>query len=271
MTATYSTNLRLIEQGTGDNSGTWGADLNTGMIALIDTAVSGITSISTTGGTYTMTPQDGVADDTRSAILEVTGVLASNATILAPSGVSKTYIVSNATTGSHTLTMSVGGGTITISQGSVSLCYTDGTNFYSVGNNGGLEGNATGNIYMGGFLFDDPLVQAYEEVYNPIGNVSGSINLTYGNGNVQSLTLTGDTVITLAGWPASGKSGSMMLRVTQNGTGGYALTFAGGSTVVVPGGGGLVLTGTAGSTDLVMFESDNGGTTLYMAVLKNFQ
>ena len=108
---------------------------------MVDSAVAGITSVATTGGLTTLTTANGAADQARAAILEVTGVLASNATIAAPSGVSKVYLVANNTTGAHTLTMTVGGTTINITEGNIELCYTDGTNFYLVNNMSGLQGS----------------------------------------------------------------------------------------------------------------------------------
>lgn len=268
MPSTYTGNLRLTEQATGENTGTWGTILNAGTIALIDSAVAGLVTIPTTGGTTILTSNDGASDQARSAILEVTGTLTSNATIVAPSGDTKIYAVYNNTSGAFTVSMSAGGATIAIPQGSTELCFTDGTNFYLVGTSQ-LQGSATGPIDMGYYLFDRPQVKRYEEFYTALGSVSGALSLDYFAGNVQSMTLTGNTVITLADWPASGFEGSMTLYVTQDATGTRTLSFS-GATVLVPGGGGLVLTTTANATDVLVVTSHNGGSTLYVSPVKNF-
>lgn len=270
MPSTYSANLRLVEQATGENSGTWGTILNAGMIALIDSAVAGVVTISTTGGTTTLTANDGAADQSRSAILNITGALTSNATIVAPAGVSKTYIVSNNTTGAFEVIMSVGGTTVQITQGTAQLCYTDGTNFYLVSNaSTGLQGTATGPIDMATFLFDEPLIKRYREFVNAMGNQTGSVNLDWNSGNYQSMTLTGNVTLSLTNWPASGIGASMTLFCTQDGTGSRILSFS-GATVKVPGGGGLALSTTPGAIDEVLITSFDGGVTLYCAILKAF-
>jgi len=270
MPSSYTSNLRLVEQATGENSGTWGTILNTGMIALIDSAVAGVVSIATTGGNTTLTANSGSADQARGAILNVTGALTSDATIITPSGVSKIYVVNNATTGAHNLIMSSGGTTVQITQGTAMICYTDGTNFVLVSNaSTGLQGTATGNIDMDNFLFDRPLIKRYKEFYDPLGNQTGSINLDYNNGNYQSMTLTGNVSVTPTNWPASGIGASMTLFCTQDGTGSRTLSFASG-TVKVPGGGGLVLSTAPNAIDEVLITSFDGGTTFYCAVLKAF-
>lgn len=269
MPSSYTSSLRLIEMATGEDSGTWGSNLNTGMIALVDTAVAGIQAISTTGGTTTLTANDGTADQSRAAILNVTGALVSNAIIVAPSGVSKTYIIANNTTGAYTVTMSAGGTTLAITQGEIFYCYTDGTNFYAIGNNAGLQGTAAGNINMNNFVFSNASMKSYYETYNAMGSVASTGNLDYSLANYQSITLTGNVTLTPTNWPSTGNGASMTLFVTQDATGSRTLTFSSG-TIKVPGGGGLVLSTTPNAVDEVLITTFNGGTTWYVAVLKSF-
>ena len=48
--ATYTSNIRLVKQDTGENDSTWGVVLNDGMISLTDVAIAGYTTISLAGG-----------------------------------------------------------------------------------------------------------------------------------------------------------------------------------------------------------------------------
>ena len=130
MASSYTTRLRFDKQGTGDNSGSWGTVLNT-LFDLLDEAVAGMETVSTTGGTTTLTANNGADDQARNAILKITGVLVSNSTIEVPA-VSKEYIVWNATTGDFTVTVKVTGQTgIAVTQGKRMFLFCDGTDVYS--------------------------------------------------------------------------------------------------------------------------------------------
>ena len=89
---TNSTILGLLLQGTGNNDNTWGQLLNEQVIQLIEDAIAGRSAISTTGGNTALT-----AAQERSAILDVSGTLGSNAT-LTVENVSKTWIINNGCT-----------------------------------------------------------------------------------------------------------------------------------------------------------------------------
>ena len=98
MASTYTTNLRLVKQGDGDNPNTWGQVLNDGVISLIDDAIAGFTTVSIgTAATVTLTENQGSGDQARSAILELKGSVGgthSAINILIPNN-SKTYLVRN--------------------------------------------------------------------------------------------------------------------------------------------------------------------------------
>ena len=126
--ATYTSNIRLVQQSTGDNDSTWGVVLNDGMISLTDIAIAGYTTISLAGGDVSLTANNGSDDESRYAMLELTGTLTGNTGVYLPSNATKSYIVKNATTGSFDVTVLITGGTGSIiTQGSSSLIYTDGT------------------------------------------------------------------------------------------------------------------------------------------------
>ena len=130
MASSYSTRLRLEKQGTGDNSGSWGTRLNT-LFDLLDDAIAGMTTVNTTGGTSTLTTNNGSSDEARRAIIKVTGALVSNSTIEVPAQTKK-YTVWNATSGSYTCTVKTSGGSgIAVTQGKVMDLFCDGTDVKS--------------------------------------------------------------------------------------------------------------------------------------------
>ncbi len=88
---------------------------------------------------------------------------------------------------------------------------------------------------------------------------TGAIALNLTNGNVFNLTLTGNTTFTFTG-ATSGKACAFSVYMTQDSTGSRAVTWP---TVKWAGGTAPTLTTTAGATDILVFESLNGGTTWY--------
>lgn len=132
MADTYTDELRIRLQEDGANSTTWGSLTNTNL-QLIEDAVSGMVEIATTGGTTTLTTVSGGTDQARMAILKVTGVLVSNATIEVPAKTKK-YLVWNATSGAYTVTVKTNAGTgILVTQGLVQELFCDATNVYPSG------------------------------------------------------------------------------------------------------------------------------------------
>lgn len=146
MASTYTTRLRLEKQGDGENDTTWGQKANT-VFDLADDAIAGMTTINTTGGSTTLTSNNGAADEARRAILKVTGTLVSNATLTIPAQ-TKTYIVWNATSGSFTVTIKTSGGTgVAITQGKKFLIFCDGTDcFGAIDDSALLPSSATGEV-----------------------------------------------------------------------------------------------------------------------------
>jgi len=114
--------LEFEDQATGANNNTWGdvADAN---FAIFELAIARVLGLATTGGTTTLT-----SSQNRYPIINVTGVLASNATIAVKTQ-EKNWIVINNTTGAYSLTVKTSAGTgKTIPRGRASKVYCDGTN-----------------------------------------------------------------------------------------------------------------------------------------------
>ena len=157
MASSYSTRLRLEKQGDGDNANTWGARLNTNVIDMVDEAVGGVVVVSTTGGSTTLSANDGSADQSRNAVLRFEGTLGSAATIIIPSA-EKTYYVDNATSGAYALTLrtAVTNAGTAVPQGGKMAIYSNGVNTRAALDNTGIGsypttgGTINGNVKVSG-------------------------------------------------------------------------------------------------------------------------
>ena len=149
MASTYTTSLKIQEIGSGEQSGVWGSTTNTNW-QLIEQAVAGVQTITMSNANYTLSNLNGTLDEARNAVLVISGTNSGVYQIVAPL-VTKTYIVSNQTTGGYAITIGgASGSLVTIPNGLTTLVYCDGTNFYS--GISGLTGNQTitGNLAVTG-------------------------------------------------------------------------------------------------------------------------
>ena len=133
MASSYSTDLKLELQVTGENAGTWGDITNTNLV-ILQQSIAGYSSITlnaTTGATLTYS--NGLPSDGKNAVLNLTGTITSNVTVTIPAGVTnKTYIIRNSTTGAFTVTVKISGQTgVTFSatDKGTKLLYANGTDF----------------------------------------------------------------------------------------------------------------------------------------------
>lgn len=122
MPSTYTSSLRFNLQGAGDNLNTWGLILNSGVFALVDTSIAGRYAF-TLSGSATLSSANGSVDQSRNAILDITG--GSGGTLTVPA-VSKLYYVKNAASNSVILTC--GAGSATVESGEASFVMCDGGN-----------------------------------------------------------------------------------------------------------------------------------------------
>ena len=114
MPSTYDTLNRVELQNPGENLNTWGAKLNNDTTVLLSFAISGVTSLALSGP-ITLTASNGVADQSRSAILNFTS--GSGGTVTIPA-VSHVYQVRNACSGNLVFTTG-SGTTATVEPGSL--------------------------------------------------------------------------------------------------------------------------------------------------------
>ena len=129
MSSTYSPSLRIELIGAGEQSGTWNTTTNSNLGTLIEQAISGVTSITMTDANYTLTAYNGVSDQSRQAVIVVSGTNAAIRDIVAPL-VNKTYLIKNNTSGGFDIRVRAAtGASVSIPNGVTSIVYCDGTNF----------------------------------------------------------------------------------------------------------------------------------------------
>lgn len=101
------------------------------------------------------------------------------------------------------------------------------------------------------------------ETFFDAGNSGAAINLNAANGNVQKVTLTANTTVTLTS-PASGVMCSLTLLVFQDATGSRTITWP--ASVKWGNAGAPTLTLTASKMDMISLFTVDGGTNWYGAL-----
>jgi hypothetical protein len=131
MPSTFSPNLRIELIASGEQTNQWGNTTNTNLGTVIEEAISGLTTVDVTAGNVTLTAFNGIADQARQMILNITGTPGVARTITAPA-VTKVYVVVNssnsATTIFTTSGFSIG---LSIASGVAQVIYSDGVSFYN--------------------------------------------------------------------------------------------------------------------------------------------
>ena len=141
--ATFTSNLKFIKPGAGENVGTWGTTINTKVTDLVDEAIAGVVSVGITGN-HTLAISDGATTDGRHFAVKFTGSLSGTAQIQLPA-TQKVYIIHNGTTGGHALTIK------TPSDSGISLPNGKAGLFFSTGSAvSEAITNVTGNATFGG-------------------------------------------------------------------------------------------------------------------------
>jgi hypothetical protein len=132
MPSTYSPSLKLELIADGEQPGTWGQTTNVNLGTLLEQAITGVITIVMTNADYTLTNLNGLSDESRNAVLIVTGTNAASRKVVTPL-VNKQYIVINNTTGGFPITIGAATGTaVTIGNGVTQAVYCNGTNFSAV-------------------------------------------------------------------------------------------------------------------------------------------
>ena len=136
MASSFSTDLKLELMVTGENAGTWGDKTNTNL-NLVQQAIAGFESISIAGGAQTtnLLMSNAALSQARNAVIKLTGVITGNQIVTVPTGIEKTYIVQNGTTGAFTVEFKQASGTGTTfstTDKGIKILFADGTNINTV-------------------------------------------------------------------------------------------------------------------------------------------
>lgn len=130
MPSTYTPNLRLELQATGENRSTWGIKANNDF-SLIETAISGYLSVAMGDTNITLTTANAATDQARNAVLRFTGANTAIRNVIIPA-TPKVYLIKNATSGGFGITVKTSTGTgYTVTNGSTRVLYCDGTDVYA--------------------------------------------------------------------------------------------------------------------------------------------
>lgn len=130
MPSEFTDNLRLTEQGIGENDNTWGAIANS-QYDLIEDAITGVLTLGVnTGVDITLSTANGAIDEARNAVLRLVGTPIADINIIVPS-VQKTYHVdASGLAGTFTVSITPTGGGDSVSFGATEtgVVYCDAVN-----------------------------------------------------------------------------------------------------------------------------------------------
>ena len=299
MASTYTTNIRLTKQGDGDNANTWGEILNN-VLSLVDQAVGSYTTI-TVGATSSvaLTENQGSADQSRSAVLEIAGTVGGAHTsifVYLPAGAAKTYAIKNAvsanTTASDAVVLRVAGQThgVTVPTGGVGYFFTNGTSVNTL-NAAGFSAITTTQAdaryvaitgtqtITGAKTFTSTVTITGAVAFTSAVNVSGPVNVntvtltdaasivpSFDAGNTFVVTLGGNRTLAAPTSANIGQSGS--IRVIQDATGGRTLSY--NSAYQFVSGSAPVMDTSAGAQSILVF-SCRSATTIDAVMLHDFK
>jgi hypothetical protein len=257
MATQYTSFLGLALPVTGELSGSWGDVVNDSITSLLDSAISGTTSL-TTDADVTLTTTDGVANEARQAIIlwnPASGTVTRNITAPAQS---KIYTVINASGGTQSIVFRGAGPTtgVTIIKGESAVVAWNGTDFIKISNTGG--GGSFTNVNISGTTTLSGLTASTALALDASKNVVSVTNTGTGNnvlatsptlvtpalGTPSSATLTNATGLPIATgvsglgtgvatFLATPSSANLRTAVTDE-TGTGALVFANSPTLVTP-------------------------------------
>ena len=302
MASTYTTRIRLVKQGDGDNPNSWGTVLNNGVTSLVDDAIAGYTTVALgANATVTLSAVDGGSDIPRNAFLETNGTVGGAHTTISMiiPNVTKGYVINNQTT--YTTTTNVvkiktapGAGYV-IPQGGVVqvIVDTDGSVWSTNVAGSGTAANrdvglcatnipdvsiadlryvrtsATSTIIASDLHIKQGqlIVGTSSRAYNPITTLTDATSITsdFAKGNNFLVTLGGNRTLAAPSNAVAGQSGSIY--VIQDGTGSRTLAYNAAWQFVsatVP-----TLSTGAGDVDMLVYMT-RSATTIDAVLLKNF-
>ena len=125
MGSTYTDNGGIEKIGLGEQAGAWGTTTNNNF-DIIDRLINGVTSISLSGTTHTLTTSDGSLSEGMFKVLVLEGSPSGTNTItIEPNNADKLYFVKNASGQSVTFTQG-SGSDVTVANGDGAIIFADG-------------------------------------------------------------------------------------------------------------------------------------------------
>lgn len=130
MSSTFSPLLGIELITSGEQSNTWGYTTNNNLGTLIEQAIAGQADIVMTTSSYELTDTNGISDETRCMIINVSGVLASTGTVICRTS-TKVYVVANNTTGGQEIEFKTDAGTgVVVPPDTAKVVFCDGTDVF---------------------------------------------------------------------------------------------------------------------------------------------
>ena len=305
MSSTYTSRLRLVKQGDGDNPNTWGTVLNDGMISLVDDAIAGYTTVELgAAATVTLSAVDGASDVPRNAFIELKGSVGGshNTISMIIPAQSKGYVINNKvsanTTASDIVKIKTASGTgYTVPFGAIGLVICDGTSVFATNTKGQGFGTAasadvgtgttdvpdvsiadaryvrssvTANTTVrGDFVVEagSLKVGTSARAYNPITTLTdaASITVDFALGNNFLVTIGGNRTLAAPTNAVAGQTGQIY--IIQDGTGSRTLAY--NSAYQFVSGASPTLSTGAADVDILVY-STRSASTIDAALLKNF-
>jgi len=125
MPSSYSSNLLLELMADGENEGLWGDITNTNL-EILGRAVSGVTTVTLSGTTHTLTVSQGALSEGHYSVLELGGSPTGTVTVtIDPNTVARIYVVKNSS-GEDAIFTQGSGDNVTVANGETKVLYSDG-------------------------------------------------------------------------------------------------------------------------------------------------
>jgi hypothetical protein len=261
----FTQNLRLTLQDTGSNDGIWGDVANTQVFQFAEDAIAGIISKAMTNGVNTLSSITAQTDEARKAVVVLTGLLTTAASINAPGGAEKLYLVHNTTTGGQDVTIQISGGgglAVLLPQTGAIWVYTDGTDFFEIAVSNSdtatlatssLDSDALGGVAAASYArldIQQGFSRAQDTGRSPIVPSGPNLDVNASLSNSFYVSMTGNFNLIN---PTNGRDGQVIRFIfVQDGTGGRTLQF--GSQFIFPGGNVPILSTGINAIDYAGFE-----------------
>lgn len=124
----------------------------------------------------------------------------------------------------------------------------------------GIQGTMGGTLTGAGNVVQQVQLKNYTETGFAVGNSGTSTQLSFANGTYQAVTLNGNCTFSFTGLPSANNGASLILKLTQDATGGRTASFPG---VKWSGGSAPTVTASAGAISILSFSVFGDGGTIY--------